>query len=121
MAPDIDVGDRLLDLGHMARDALVPTAARLVMRVLLDGGGVRPVGRVRAMTVEAQDVGRLPQHCVIVVAMHVVTTEAGDAALVHQADGEVVALHAILVSGAVAEVGEGGLPEFVRLQFPEIT
>lgn len=39
---DIHVRNRLLDLWHMAGDALAARAARLVMRVFLNGGGMGP-------------------------------------------------------------------------------
>ena len=36
MAADVNVGDCLLDLGHVAGDALAAGASRLMVRVLLD-------------------------------------------------------------------------------------
>jgi len=53
MAPDVHVGDRLLDLRHVARDALVALATRFVMGVLLDRRSVRAVRRVWAVTIQA--------------------------------------------------------------------
>jgi len=52
VAPHVHIGDRLLDLRHVASDALVALATCFVMRVLLDGWGVRAVRRSRAMTIE---------------------------------------------------------------------
>ena len=52
--------------------------------------------------------------------MNVMATEAGDAARIHEAGNEVVALHAILVGSPVGEMGECCVAEFVLLQFPEI-
>ena len=53
VAPHVHVGDRLLDLRHVASDALVALATYFVMGVLLDRWRVRAVGRVRAVTIEA--------------------------------------------------------------------
>ena len=54
VAADVDVGDRLLDLRHVAGDALAARAAALMMRVRFERGGVRAVRRGRAVAVEAQ-------------------------------------------------------------------
>ena len=53
VAPYIHVGDRLLDLWHVASDALAALATYFVMRVLLDRRRVRAVGQIRAVTIEA--------------------------------------------------------------------
>jgi len=53
MAPHVHVGDRLLDLRHVASDALVALATCFVMRVLLYCWRVRAVRRIRAVTIEA--------------------------------------------------------------------
>src|SRR5262249_6833297 len=47
VAPHIDVGDRLLDLGHVAGDASAAGASRLVMGVGFDRRGMRSVLRIR--------------------------------------------------------------------------
>ena len=52
VAPHVHVGDRLLDLWHVAGDALAALATYFVMRVLLYCGRVRTVRRVRAVTIE---------------------------------------------------------------------
>ena len=54
VAADVDVADRLRDLGHVAGDALAAGAARLVVGVLLDRRGVRPVRRARAVARQAK-------------------------------------------------------------------
>ena len=94
---DIHVRDRLLDLRHVAGDALAARAARLVMRVFGDGGGMRPILRVRPVTREAHLARRLAQLRRVFGPVHVVATEAGDAAIIHEALDEVVALHAVLM------------------------
>ena len=120
VAPNVHVGDRLFNLRHVASDALVAGGAGFVMRMLLDRWRVRAVGRVRAVTIEAQNIGRLPQERIVLRTMHVMTTEASDAARIHEAGNEVVALHAILVGSPVGEMRERCLAEFVLFQFPEI-
>ena len=53
VARHVHVGDCLLDLRHVASDALVALATRFVMGVLLDRRSVRAVRRVRAVTIQA--------------------------------------------------------------------
>jgi hypothetical protein len=120
MAAYVHVRERLLDLGHMAGDALTARAAGGVMCVLLDRRGMRTVLRVRPMTGHAYAAARFPQHGVILRAVRIVTVEAGDAARIHEAGHEVVALHAVLVRRAIRKMRERRLPEFVILKFPEI-
>src|SRR5262245_58177974 len=52
--------------------------------------------------------------------MHIVTTETGHPARVHQALHEVIALHAVLVAGRVGEMGKRRLAERVLFEFPEV-
>jgi hypothetical protein len=52
VTPDILVGDRLLDLRHVARDALVSGTARLVVGMLLNRRRVRTRLRIRTMAIE---------------------------------------------------------------------
>jgi hypothetical protein len=79
VASDINAIDRLRDLWHMARNAFVARAARSVMRVLLEAGGMRPVLRVGAVAGKAQSVAPLTHNSRIVVAMRVVATETRNA------------------------------------------
>ena len=72
------------------------------------------------MAFQAQDAGGLEQIGVVGSAVNVVATKTSDAVRVHQAGCEIVALHAILVRGAVGKVGEGSLAEFVFFQLPDI-
>ncbi len=46
--------------------------------------------------------------------------KTGDAATVHNALHEIIALHAVLVGGSIGEVYEGGLAESVVFQLPKI-
>src|SRR6185369_2790823 len=48
------IRDGLRDFGHVAADALVARAARLVMGMRFDAGCVRPGLGIRTMAVEAQ-------------------------------------------------------------------
>ena len=52
VAPHVHVGDCLLDLWHVAGDALAALASRLVMGVFFDRRCVRAIGRTRAMAIE---------------------------------------------------------------------
>src|ERR1039458_10269230 len=72
------------------------------------------------MALQTHRVGGLQELGVVRRALNVVAGEAGDAVIVHGALHEVVALHAVLVSRAVGEVGERGLAEFVLFQLPII-
>ena len=120
MTSNILVGDRLFDFRHMTGDALAARATRLVMGTRLNCRRVRPGLRIWAMAVEAQRIAGLAHHGDVVPAMRIVTTEAGDAAGIHQTVDEVVSLHAVLVPGPVREMGEGGLAELVLFELPVI-
>ena len=120
VAAHVDVGDRLLDLRHVTRDALAPRAAGGVMRVLLDARGVRTVGRCGAVTRQTQLPGRLHEVRVVRRAVGVVTTEAGDASVIHDALHEIVSLHPVLMSRVIGEVRERQLAELVFLELPEV-
>ena len=52
--------------------------------------------------------------------MHVVATEAAHAVCIHDTLHKIIALHSILVRGAISEVGEALLTELVLFQLPEI-
>ena len=53
VAPHIHIRNRLLDLRHVASDALATLATYFVMRVLLNRRRVRTIRRIRAVTIEA--------------------------------------------------------------------
>jgi hypothetical protein len=120
VAPNIHVGYRLLNFWHMTRDAFVALAARFVMRMLFYGWRVRAIWRRRAVTIQAENVGWLPQECIVFRTMRIVATETCDTASVHEACHEVVALHAIFVASSIREMSKGRLPELVVFQLPEI-
>ena len=52
--------------------------------------------------------------------MNIVASEASDAAAVHEALHEVIALHAIFVSSAIGEMREGHFTEGVVFELPKI-
>ena len=72
------------------------------------------------MAVEANRVCRFPQFRVVAAAVRVVTAEAGNAAPVHHALHEIVALHAVLMRRAVGKVREARFSQLVIFQLPEI-
>ena len=81
-------------------------AAVLVMRVLFDRRRAWAVRRDGPWQSRQSCIGWLAQLRVVVGAMNIVAIEAGDAAAIHHALHEIVALHAVLVRGAVGEMSE---------------
>jgi len=53
VAPHVHVGDGLLDLRHVASNALAALTTRFVMRVFLDCWRVRAIRRIRTMAIQA--------------------------------------------------------------------
>ncbi len=90
------------------------------MRVLSKSGLTRSVSRPGPMAVETNFIYRLAQLRVIFGPMHVVAIEAGDAAPVHHTLHKIISLHAVLVRGAVGEVGKSQFAKLVIFQLPEI-
>jgi hypothetical protein len=88
--------------------------------VLFDGCRVRSIGRFRTMAFEAQNVRRLNEVSVIFSAVHVVATETRDAPGIHDARYKIVALHSILMRGAIRKMRERLLTELVLFQLPVI-
>ena len=79
-----------------------------------------PLGEFGPWHCRHSSLAGLDQVGVVLGAVHIVAGETGDAARVHHALHEIVALHAILVRGAVGEMSEGRLAELVLFQLPEI-
>src|SRR5438067_2249089 len=104
MGTNVHIGNGLLNLRHMAANTLATRAARLVMRMLLDRSGMRPVLGIGAMTGEAHLAWRLAQLRPELGTVHIMATEAGYPAVVHEALNKVIALHAIFVRCAVGEM-----------------
>ena len=120
MRSNFDVRDSSLNFRHMAGNATTAGRAFLMMRVLFDGGGAWTVQGKRAVTIHANLVRWFSQLRIVVRSVHVVATKARDAATVHHALYEIIALHAVFVSGAIREMREGGLAQFVFFQLPKI-
>ena len=114
------VGKGLLDFGHVAGQAIVTGAVALVMRMGFQRGGVRPVRRIGAVAFKAHEVAGLDEVGIIFRAVRVMAGVAGDAPSVHHALDKIITLHAVLVGGAVGEMGEGGFAQLVFFQLPEI-
>ena len=117
---DFHVGDGGGDFGHVAGDATAAGGTFFVVGVLFESGGARTIEGERVVAVEADLIAGFSELCVVVGAMHIVATEAGDAAAVHYALNEVISLHAVFVGGAVGEMREGGFAELVILELPII-
>ena len=107
-------------LGHVAGDALAAGAAILVMRVFLQSYGVRAIRRIGAVTIEANLVGRLAELRIVVSAVDIVAASAGHAMSVHHALYKVIALHPVLVCGAVGEIEESCLSKRGALELPVV-
>src|SRR5215475_1424583 len=120
MAADVDVRELCLDGRHVAADAVAALRAWLVVRVLLERARVRTVRRFRSVAGQTQHLGRLEEIGIVLRPVDVVTAEAGNAALVHHALGEVVPLHPVLVRRAVREMRERRLAELMLLELPEV-
>src|SRR5215831_18493425 len=95
-------------------------AAESVMRVLLDAGGMGTVLRVGAVAGQAHRISQLAQHRLVLRAVWIVATETRDAARVHEALNEIVALHAVLMRTAVGKVREACFTELVLFKLPKI-
>ena len=120
VSADLDVGNSRGDFRHMACDATAAGGAFFVLGVLFDRGGAGAVQRKWAVAIEAQLVGGFAELRVVIGTVCVMAAEAGDAAAVHQALDEVIALHAVLVCRAIRVVREACLPERELFQLPEI-
>ena len=106
VAPDIDIGNRLLDFRHMARHAFAAGASGLMMRVRLNGGGAGAVRRIWPMTLQAHHVRRLQKVRIILCSVGIMAMEATDSVRVHGALNEIVALHSVLVRSAIRKMSE---------------
>ena len=118
-AADFHVAQSLGDSRHVTGSASAARAATRVVRMLLDAGGVRPILRVGAMTGQAHRVSQPKQHRLIFGTVRIMATETRDAARVHEALNEIVALHAVLVSRAVGKMCEAGFAELVLFKLPK--
>ena len=120
MTANFLVGNRLGDLRHVTRDAFVASAATLMMGMRLDRGGMWPSLCVGTMTVETQRIAGFAHHGNIVAAMRIVAAKTRDAASIHQALHEIVALHPVLVRGSVRKVRKGKIAELMFFELPVV-
>src|SRR5262249_43152485 len=120
MAADLHVAKSLRDWRHMTGGASAARAAESVMRVLLDAGGMGTVLRVGAVAGQAHRIPQLAQHRLVFRAVRIVATETRDAARVHEALNEIVALHAVLVRRTLGKVREACFTELVLFKLPKI-
>src|SRR5579864_8581178 len=80
---------------HVGGDALTAGVGFLVVSVLLNRSGSRAIWREWPVTIKADFVCGLAQLRIIRRAVNVVAVETGDAATIHHALHEVVALHSV--------------------------
>jgi hypothetical protein len=104
----------------MTSDTAASRRSFFVMRMFFERSGARAIQREWPVAIQAELVSRLSQLRVVVRAMYVVATEAGDPTAVHHALHKIISLHAILVSRAVRVMGEGRLGQRVLFELPKI-
>src|SRR5882672_6378785 len=123
MTSNIDVCDLRLDLWHVTADALAALAVCRVMRVLLQGHGMRSVVGTCTVTGETELVEnhRLPEIRIIARPVNIVAVVTGDPARIHQALNKIISLHPVLVSRAVAVMCKRGRSQRVLLKLPVVT
>ena len=90
------------------------------MSVFFERSRVWTIERHGSVAVETEFIGGLAKLGVVLRTMYVVAIEAGDSASVHDALHEIIALHSVLMSGAIREVRECGLTEFVFFERPKV-
>ena len=112
---DVYVRDGLLDLGHVAVDALSPSRSGLMVCMLLNGSGMGAIGRTRAVAGETNCGRRFEEIRIVRASVWVMATGTRYAMGVHRTLHEIIALHPVLVCGAIGEVSEGCLVGFVFL------
>jgi hypothetical protein len=120
VAADVHIRNGLLDLRHMAIHALAARRTRLVMRMRFDRHRSRTIRRIRVMAFETQHIRGLQQIGIVFGAMHVMATEAAHPMRIHRALHEIIALHPVLVRGAIGEMRECRLAQLVLFQLPEV-
>jgi hypothetical protein len=72
------------------------------------------------MALQTENIGRLQQIRVILSSVNIMATETTHAVRIHRALNEIVALHPILMRGAVGKMRESLLAKRVLLELPEI-
>ena len=121
VAPDVHVAEGLLDLRHVTAHALAARRSRGVVGVRLERRGARSVRPAGIVALRAHLARLGDEDGGVVGAVRVVAVRTGDAVAIHARLHEVVALHPVLVTGAVGEVRERGLAGPVLLEPPEVS
>lgn len=109
-----------LDLGHVTSNTLASPGIFPMVSMRFQAGSARPVRRKRAVAREAQLIRRHNKLRVVTRSVHIMTTEASNPAPVHDALHEIVALHSVLVGGAISEIIEIRRTQAVVLERPVI-
>ena len=112
--------NRNFNFGHVTCDALATFGIVLMVRVLCESRLARTIPRAGAVTIQAYFIGRLTKLRVIFCSVRIVTIKAGNAAAVHHALDEVIALHAVLVRRAVGKMSETQIAKPVVFELPII-
>lgn len=120
VAAHIHIRNRLLDFRHMTGNAFTPGAACFVVRVLFNGSRVRSILRVRAMARHAHLVHGPAQHRIVLAAMRIVATEAGDSPRIHETLHEIISLHPVFVRRTIRKMRERKVAGFVFFQRPVV-
>jgi hypothetical protein len=105
---------------HVAGNTIAAGASILVTCVLLERGRTRTIGPRRRRTIQADLIRRLSQLSVVFRAVRIVARGTGNSMPLHHAPRKVVALHAVLMRGAVRKVLEAGFAQPTILEFREI-
>ena len=116
VAADVHVGDRLLDLRHMARHTITAGAAARVMGMVFQSGRVRAIRRARPWQVRQISRAGLTSSASFAVPCESWQLKQVTPRRYIRLCHEIVALHPVLVPGAVGKVGKRRLPELVLLQ-----
>src|SRR5215472_14755846 len=72
------------------------------------------------MAIEAKLLGRFTELGIVPGSVRIVASKTRNAAAIHQALHKIVALHPVLVRGAVRKMGECGLSKRVFLEAPKV-
>src|SRR5215472_4322613 len=110
------VPERRLDLRHVTRYALASRRAFLVVSVFLKRPRARTIGRERPMAIQAELARRFAKLRVIASAVNVVARKTWERPAVGCALDKTVAMHLVLVCGAVRKMCKRRLTKRLPLQ-----
>ena len=72
MTTHVHISDRLLDFWHVAGDAVVALRTGFMVRVRLNGCGMRPVWRFRTVAFQADHIRGFDEQSGVLRSMHIV-------------------------------------------------